>query len=523
MPTIIDLPCTAFKRYGTKRAYELDSIEIHSIGTAQSDAKVIRNNMNQYSPGGITHAICDCKLAGTVYTLLPKDNVAWADAGYGNNHSYTIEMAESGYMKYVSGANFTITNEAKFKADIKRGYDTMVQYVAQLCREFGFDPTHKLPNGLHRVYSHDEARQKGLASAHVDVSHLWPKIDKNMDKFRAEVKAIMSTQVQEVEVTQYWYRVRKTWPDRDSQIGAYANLDKAIEDCPAGYSVFDMDGKSVYTNTAKVYASGVPASKQAFIDAVSDIAIELYAETKILPSVVIAQCCLESGYGLGTDNLPLTKVSNILGMKTDLINNTWKDYTVWNGKTVMKVTPEEYNGVTRMVNASFRVYTDYKNCIQDYERFLLYVKNNSGYKYRAVQGKTDPKEVITIISKGGYATDSSYITKIMRVINENNFTKYDKAVLGTESAENTQKAASDSEKTTVSEKLYRVQAGSYSLKANATKMVNKISQKAELLSYVEREGEQYKVYCGTFSIKSNATKRVKELAAAGIKAIIKEV
>ncbi len=46
------------------------------------------------------------------------------------------------------------------------------------------------------------------------------------------------------------YRVRKTWADEKSQIGAYESLDNAKKACPKGYSVFNEKGKAVYTNGA---------------------------------------------------------------------------------------------------------------------------------------------------------------------------------------------------------------------------------------------------------------------------------
>src|SRR5699024_3864768 len=54
--------CTAFKRYGEKRDGVFNSIQAHSIGTAQNTAKAIRDNMNQYSPGGIVHAVVDAEI-----------------------------------------------------------------------------------------------------------------------------------------------------------------------------------------------------------------------------------------------------------------------------------------------------------------------------------------------------------------------------------------------------------------------------------------------------------------------------
>lgn len=47
-----------------------------------------------------------------------------------------------------------------------------------------------------------------------------------------------------------WYRVRKSWTDAASQLGAFHNLDyaKAMADDNPGYSVFDDDGHVVYCN-----------------------------------------------------------------------------------------------------------------------------------------------------------------------------------------------------------------------------------------------------------------------------------
>jgi hypothetical protein len=149
----------------------------------------------------------------------------------------------------------------------------------------------------------------------------------------------------------------------------------------------------------------------------------------ILPRVVIAQACLENGFGLGADARVLTEANNLLGMKADLINNTWSAYTVWDGKTITKKTPEYINGKLVYKVDTFRRYKDYENCIRDYEMFLLHVRNDLGYKYRSVQGLTDPRSVITVISRGGYATDPAYIEKVMRIIEQEDLAKYDREVI----------------------------------------------------------------------------------------------
>lgn len=44
------------------------------------------------------------------------------------------------------------------------------------------------------------------------------------------------------------YRVRTSWDKPSSQTGAYKSLENAKKVCPVGYSVYDKDGKAVYTN-----------------------------------------------------------------------------------------------------------------------------------------------------------------------------------------------------------------------------------------------------------------------------------
>lgn len=58
---------------------------------------------------------------------------------------------------------------------------------------------------------------------------------------------------------EHLYRVRKTWKDEKSQIGAYKSLANAKKACKTGYSVFDENGKVVYTPPAPK-----PAEKKGY-------------------------------------------------------------------------------------------------------------------------------------------------------------------------------------------------------------------------------------------------------------------
>ena len=72
--------------------------------------------------------------------------------------------------------------------------------------------------------------------------------------------------------TDQLYRVRKSWSDVKSQIGAYKDLNNAKAECKDGYSVFDSNGNVVYTkgtvevkNTAPTVTTGTssPASSSS--------------------------------------------------------------------------------------------------------------------------------------------------------------------------------------------------------------------------------------------------------------------
>jgi len=172
-----------------------EGIQIHTLGTPQNTAESLASYWNQAGIQACVHYAVDAEVEGKVLQFLPENYRSWADAGYGNGHLITIEGMESDYMKYTSGANFTITNVEKFKADIKRSYNGMVLLCADICKRRGWNPLAKLKNGLYLISSHNEGRLAGLSSGHVDPTHVWSKLGYTMDGFRGAVKAAMEPQI----------------------------------------------------------------------------------------------------------------------------------------------------------------------------------------------------------------------------------------------------------------------------------------------------------------------------------------
>ena len=58
---------------------------------------------------------------------------------------------------------------------------------------------------------------------------------------------------------------KKSWTDAASQLGAFTSLENAKSACKAGYTVYDDNGKAVYTAAGQQTSAGVPFSVQVDI------------------------------------------------------------------------------------------------------------------------------------------------------------------------------------------------------------------------------------------------------------------
>lgn len=324
----------------------------------------------------------------------------------------------------------------------------------------------------------------------------------------------------------HWYRIRLDWNKPDTQINAYLDIETAKKDCDShpGFSVYDDTGKVVYT-AAKTPAGG-ESEAERWITLLAPDAMAVCHKNDLLASVMLAQASLETGWGK-TD---LAKRHNIFGMKADLINSTWKEWSVWDGRTYEKYSPEEENGQVIQRLSSFRVYQSYRQCMEDYAAFLLHVRNNKGLKYARIQGWTDPAKVIHRIRIGtgtdahpeGYATDSGYEVKVLNLIKKYNLTQYDGIA---PIPIPTPVPTPAPEKKT----MYRVQVEADRKKEQAEKTAADIYERTKYECFIEKGGGWWRVFCGSFNDKSNAEARRKEIIKAFRKdqrfqpAFIKEV
>lgn len=260
---------TKNSRYKAAEIINPQGIVLHSIGCPQPKASVLQgswaNNSSQY----VTHYVLDDT---TIYQCMPDNYKCWHIGTPGNNKWIGVEMCEPKQIKYTSGAKFTCTNLSAAQDYVRKTYANAVQLFAHICKKYGWNPQTA-------IYTHNYITTNKLSKTdHVDPEHLWNGLGLpyTLDGFKNDVaKAMGSTP--KVEVTESkpsasnsteMYRVRKSWSDVGSQIGAFTNLDNAkqLVNKNPNYYVFDSSGKLVYPvqeKRVKITASLLNVRKSA--------------------------------------------------------------------------------------------------------------------------------------------------------------------------------------------------------------------------------------------------------------------
>lgn len=177
---------TTFQRRGPLGAV------LHSVGTPQPEAIVFADGWNVPNKDVAVHAVLQAD--GTVYQCLPWNFRGWHVAGEANNTHIGVEMTEPDCITYTKGSNFTCSNLARAREQVRGTYRTAVELFAMLAKQYGWNPETD-------IMSHAEAHARGLGSNHGDPEHLWRGLGLpyTMDTFRADVAKKM-TETEETEM-----------------------------------------------------------------------------------------------------------------------------------------------------------------------------------------------------------------------------------------------------------------------------------------------------------------------------------
>ena len=143
---------------------------------------------------------------------------------------------------------------------------------------------------------------------------------------------------------------------------------------------------------------------------IEEVKRNIPSNTKILPSVIVAQSILESSRG--TSELAL-KANNLFGIKGD-----------YNGQSYTVGTKEYLNGRWTTVNAAFKKYPSYRESIIDHSNFFTSTPWRT-QNYKSVLNTKDYKTQARALQSCGYATDPQYANKLINLIETNNLSSLD--------------------------------------------------------------------------------------------------
>lgn len=195
----------------------------------------------------------------------------------------------------------------------------------------------------------------------------------------------------------------------------------------AAFCGFPDPGPPAETNPGQGRCSSVatvplvppPADRKAFIAMAAPIAQQSAAETRVPASVTLAQGIQESGSGTSTAG-----ANNYFGIKAQAVTGSpgvfrWSTLAVG---CVHKPTYEsESGGLVRQIG-QFRMYPGMQESFDDHGQFLV---QNSRYA-PAFAFTNDPDRFAQAIHKAGYATDPSYSSALIRLMNTEKLKQYDR-------------------------------------------------------------------------------------------------
>lgn len=148
------------------------------------------------------------------------------------------------------------------------------------------------------------------------------------------------------------------------------------------------------------------AKCQNFIESVAQGAINGWTKYGVLPSITVAQAILESGWG---QSGLAVQAHNLFGIKGS-----------YNGQYVTMRTREVYNGQSYYINDNFRKYANNSESVEDHGNFLY-----SNSRYSNLLGDKSYVSVANKLHQDGYATDPSYASSLINLVQTYNLTQLD--------------------------------------------------------------------------------------------------
>lgn len=150
---------------------------------------------------------------------------------------------------------------------------------------------------------------------------------------------------------------------------------------------------------------------KAFIKEIGPIAKEVDQEFELLPSITIAQACLESDYGKSRLS---QKYNNLFGVKGSNPNTS----------AILK-TKEYEKGKWIVVKARFQIYDSYEASIRAHARLFERGTTWNKDQYKHVLAAKNYQKQAHALVQDGYATDPRYAEKLIKLIEQYDLEQFD--------------------------------------------------------------------------------------------------
>lgn len=236
----IDMPTIAMSNPIGITVHNTESISVSSSTTMaeQYTRATVNGNMKDVRVHFYVDDVC-------AWQNLPLSLSGWHAAdGSGNGNSKTIAIE-------------VIGDSAKAEANA-------VKLTAYLLKQYGlnadsnlFTHTHWLNvmDGKSGTIDYLNTADNSRKMCPIYILPHWSTFKNNVKNALGTSSSTSSSSTSSSTSTSELYRIRKTWADSSSQIGAYSSLENAEKACKTGYSVFDSKGNIVYTPSTSTTTS----------------------------------------------------------------------------------------------------------------------------------------------------------------------------------------------------------------------------------------------------------------------------
>lgn len=219
--------------YNNSSSRKIDYVVMHYTGNSKDTAWANANYFQSPNRGASAHFFVD---NDSIYQSIELRDIAWHCGANTYYHNHCRNSNSIGIEMCCTAGNYKISSTT-----IKNA----AHLCAHLCKLLGISASQVDTYVLrHYDVTHKQCPAQMSNSAN----------DPDWTAFKKQIKEILgsttttTTTKPTVNTTQKQelYRVRKSWDDAKSQIGAFANLEGAKKVCKNGYKVFDSNGKVVY-------------------------------------------------------------------------------------------------------------------------------------------------------------------------------------------------------------------------------------------------------------------------------------